>query len=816
MSELEPLFVEVIVPLAVEGSFTYRVPENLRQHVKIGTRVEVEFGKSKRYSGLILNISNSTRWLQIKDIIDVLDTEPIVTHYQISFWHWLAEYYVCSLGEIMIAALPSSYRLSSETIILRENIQIESLELSDDEYLILEALELRNSLSVNDIRSILQKKNVLRLIKSMMDKKLLTITESLSEQQEISKVDWIKLHDGLANDESAFSEALYKIQKSELQSRAVIQYLTLRKDKTWIRKKELSAKSNISSSVIQSLIKKNIFQQISLDKYIYPEIHTAKGIPLLSESQDQAFKFIQESWKTKDVCLLKGVTGSGKTHIYIQLIKETIAAGKQVLYLLPEIALTSQLVIRLKQFFGDELLEYHSGISASNRMAIWNSCFNNHPMIIGARSSIFLPFTNLGLIIIDEEHDQSYKQVDPAPRYNARDAAMVLAKEFHGKVLLGSATPSLESYYNAQIQKYSLCNLENRYGESTLPEIKIIPLKEAALFNRMQGHFSLDLIEEIRAQLLQNKQVLIFRNRRGYSPVLMCTNCHWESMCDRCDIHLTAHKQSLILKCHICGLRKPIPTVCPQCHQHTIKFVGFGTEKVEEELSEIFTDVNIHRFDLDTARSKSSQSQILEDFHDGNIQILIGTQMLTKGLDFEHVLLVGVLQTDQIFFYPDFRAQERAFQLLTQVSGRSGRREAPGKVYIQALNVHHPVLDDVVHHNHERFYTRELKEREKFLYPPFIKLIKIEVRHRLEQHAQHSIEYFAVKLKKEFGKRIIGPADSNLSKIKGLYAKELYLKIERNAELISKIKEKIKELSQSIKNHKDWKGIKIYIDVDPY
>ncbi|MEO6191272.1 MAG: primosomal protein N' [Saprospiraceae bacterium] len=816
MSNPVNCYVEVIVPLSLEGSFTYAVPEEFRDLIKVGIRVEVEFGKSKRYSALVKKIVDATSWKQIKNIIDVLDNQAIVTDKQFALWDWMTEYYLCSLGEIMQAALPASYKLSSETIVLPEIIDLTNLDLTDDEYLILEALEVRKSLSIQDIQTFLQKKSVLKIVKSLMERKLLIIIENLQAQNDIPKVKWIKLHPELQKNQEKFHQALTLVQKNENQTHLLLHYLKEKKDYSWIRQNELLHKSSSNSSVLKSLLKKSIFAIQELEKYIYPDSNFAQPIFELSEIQKTAIEQIKTEWTNKDVCLLKGITGSGKTHIYIQLIKETIAQGKQVLYLLPEIALTTQLVIRLKQYFGDDLLEYHSGISNKNRLAIWNACLNHHSLIMGARSSIFLPFKELGLIIIDEEHDQSYKQIDPAPRYNARDAALILAQDHNAKVILGSATPSLESYYNAINNKYGLIKIDSRYGESQLPEIQVIPLKEAAKFNRIKGHFSIDLLEEIQEQLNLKKQVIIFRNRRGYSPVLRCNNCNWEAVCEQCDIHLTIHKESLHLKCHICGIKKPIPSKCPQCEQNSLKMLGFGTEKIEEELTELFPDFKIQRFDLDAARTKTSQSQILEEFEDGSIQILVGTQMLTKGLDFERVALVGVLQADQILLYPDFRAQERAFQLLTQVSGRSGRREELGKVIIQAYNTNHPVLQDVMQHNFDQFFERELSERERFKYPPFVRIIKIEIRHRKEMVAQHAIEYLTMKLKKTLGKRILGPADSNISRIKGYYSKEIFIKLERNSIIIRKAKILIKQLCQEIKNQEGWSSLRIIIDVDPY
>ncbi|NOT37932.1 MAG: primosomal protein N' [Saprospiraceae bacterium] len=810
------LFAEVIVPLAVEGTFSYIIPEDLMDKVQPGMRVEVEFGKSKKYAAIVHRISNTTTWQKIKPILDVLDEKPILSKKQLQFWEWMSEYYLCSLSDIMQATLPNFFRLSSETLIVKSDIEYQNLQLSDDEFLVLEALDLRNQISIFDAQLILQKKNVIRLIKSMMDMGLLQIMENLKEQKDIPKTKWIRLHSELRNSNQLLNERLNEIQKSENQTRLIINYLQNKKDYSWIRKNELVKKSDVNSTVADALIKKNIFEEIILDKYRYPETEKTISIVTLSQEQEKAKDEIKTSWESHDCCLLHGITGSGKTHIYISLIKETIASGRQVLFLLPEIALTSQLVLRLKKFFPEELLEYHSGVSMNNRAAIWSACLNNHPLIVGARSSVLLPFQNLGLIIVDEEHDASYKQSDPSPRYNARDAAILLAKDHHAKILLGTATPSLESFYNAAQSKYGYVNLSKRFGDSVLPEIKLIPIREATKFNRIKGHFTDDLLDEIKAQLALKKQILVFRNRRGYSPVIQCSNCNWEAQCDQCDIHLTVHKNSHALKCHICGIKKPIPTKCPQCSQNTLRMLGFGTEKIEEELNEFIKDTKIKRFDLDSARGKISQTQILEDFQDGEIQILVGTQMLSKGLDFENVSLVGVLNADQILFYPDFRAQERGFQLLTQLSGRSGRRGQIGQVIIQAHNTQHPVLKEVIQHDYNAFYKREIFEREKFGYPPIVRLIRIELRHRNIDTLIQASDHYSGRLRAKLGKRILGPAEPTVSKIKGSYAREMYIKLEKNQDLILKTKILLKEISQRILQEDTWKSLRIIIDVDPY
>ncbi|MFN8280713.1 MAG: primosomal protein N' [Saprospiraceae bacterium] len=813
----EPLkFAEVIVPLALDGFFTYFIPSEMSSGILPGMRVEIEFGKSKRYSGIVRRIKDQSSWQKTKPIIEVLDSEPIVTEKQMELWEWISTYYMCSIGEVMIASVPSQYRLSSETMFVRSIDHYDQLELTDEEFLILEALDMRNQLLVQDIQSILQKKSVMKLVRSLLDRKLIALHEILQQQTIQKKTGWIRLNESLRQSHDSFVSALEQIQRSKHQTSLVLTYLQGNPSYEWRRQSEIQTRSGTSSAVLQSLVKKNILERIELDRYAYPEVFTPEIKIILSDIQSKAVSHIKASWAEKAVCLLHGLTGSGKTHIYINLILDMIASGKQVLYLLPEIALTAQLVIRLKKYFGDRLIEYHSGISQTGRLAAYHVIRQGHPIVIGARSSVFLPFKNLGLVIVDEEHDQGYKQSEPAPRYNARDVSLMLAQIHQAQVLLGSATPSLETYHNAETGRYGLVTLLQRHGESQLPDVEIIPIREEARLNQMTGLFSAKMLQKIAEQLQRKKQVIIFRNRRGYSPVIRCTNCNWEALCDQCDIHLTVHKQLNQIKCHICGIRRPVPAQCPQCHQHTVRMVGFGTEQVEEELQKLFPDVVVQRFDLDAARSKSSQSQILEDFHDGNIQILVGTQMLTKGLDFDQVVLVGVLQADQLFYYPDFRAQERAFQLLTQVSGRSGRRDDPGKVLIQAFNTSYKVLGFVARHDYNAFYQNELEERRRFAYPPWNRIIRIELRHRREHIAQKAAEHLVDTLKPTLSFRVLGPSDASLSKIKGFYAKEIYIKMEKNNSIINSTKILIRKNCQELSNQSDWRSIRIIVDVDPY
>ncbi len=798
------------------GTFTYKVPAELEESIKVGQRVEVEFGKRKHYAALVKSITRQTPWAETKSILSIIDSEPLVTESQLAFWDWLSQYYLCGPGEIMLAALPSLFRLQSETcIVALEPPKGNTSEVTDDEFMILEALELRHELSVSEIHQLLQKTTVLRLLHSMLEKRWISAHEKMEDVVEIPKISWIRLHETLRNDENKFNESLNQIQKSENQSRSIIRYLQIKKDYGWIKRRELQKLSSTTSAVTDALIKKEFYEQVDFAKFEYPEERKEVKPVLLSEDQIKARDLILDEWDKKACVLLHGVTGSGKTIIYLDLILKCLENGLQVLYLVPEIALTSQLVQRLKVHLGDRLLEYHSDLSPKSKIAVWNAAQKFTNVFIGARSAIFLPFSKLGLIIVDEEHDGSYKQTDPSPRYQARDCAIVLAQQFKAHVLLGSASPSLESYYNSMQGKYSYIRLEQRFGESSLPEIQTISMKEAQQFGKLKGLFTEPLLEEMQKQFDAGKQVIVFRNRRGYSPLLQCSNCLWEAGCSRCDVHMTLHKMQNKLKCHICGNQKEVPQRCPECGQYTLRILGFGTEQIEEELKSHFPDKKVQRLDLDSARSRTMQQKIIEAFQEQEIDILVGTQMVTKGLDFDHVGLVGILQADQILLFPEFRAHERGYQLLTQVSGRAGRRNEIGKVLIQGYHIHHPVIAYVMQHKPEAFYQNELAERRKFKYPPFYRLIRLQLLHLKLERVEEAATLLASQLKKLFGNRILGPSEPHLSRVKGSYVREILIKIEKNAERTAEIKTELLRLSQQLKNVKDLKTIRVHIDVDP-
>lgn len=816
MHSNSPRFADLILPLSVDGTFTYEIPPSLRGDIAIGKRVEVEFGKRKHYAALVYRISDYSQWEKPKTIINIIDEEPLISETQMKFWEWMSGYYLCSLGEIFLAALPLALRPDSETLIhsLIDQKRIPQ-DASEDEYLILEALDIRKELRMQEIQEILQKKTVLKTLYKMFEKRWISMIEKLDDSTTVQKISWIRLNPALTQDLNLLNEALNQIQRSERQSKSLITYLQHQKDKGWIKRKFLQQLSGTPIDVTQSLIKKEIFEEIQLDKFEYPAVELATRKVSLSSDQEKIYQEIRNQPSTSKPILLHGITGSGKTMIYLRLIEDVLNEGKQVLYLLPEIALTAQLVQRLRQYLGDQLLEYHSDLNPKSKLAVWNSAKKTSNVFIGARSSIFLPFHSLGLIIVDEEHDASYKQHDPSPRYQARDAAVVLSKMHECQIILGSATPSLESYYNTLEGKYKYMHLNTRFGESELPKIETVSMKSLHTADKKKSHFSEKLVALMQEQFQRGKQVIIFRNRRGYSPLLQCNNCHWESSCRQCDIRLTLHKQQNKMKCHLCGFTSPVPSSCPNCGQYTLQQLGFGTEQIEESLQELFPQQKLVRLDLEIARSRNMQQRIIESFQDQEADILVGTQMVTKGLDFDHVGMVGILQADQILFYPDFRAQERAFQLLTQVSGRAGRRADQGIVIIQGYQVHHPVIQFVIEHKTQDFYEKELEERKKFVYPPFVRLIRIQLLHRKVPVVEQASSHLCKLMKTSLGKRVLGPSEPHISRIKGSYVRELLIKIEKDSNQLHAIKLFIKQWVQTIQSIETFRSIRIHIDVDP-
>ena len=724
-------FVEVILPLSLAKTFTYRVSEAEFNYIKKGMRVAVPFGKSKIYTALVIELhQNAPTLYEAKEIHQILDEKPLVTEIQIAHWQWIASYYMCAIGDVYRGAIPSALLLESETVISqKQDLFIDESQLSDDEFLIYQALQQQSSLKVQDIIAILNKKNIFPILQKLIDKNILVLQEEMLENYKPKLVRYVRLNAKFDSNEG-LGELLETLKNATKQKEIVLSYFQLSAtEKKPITVKKLTETANSSAAIVKALIDKEIFEEYYLQEdRVNFKGKSSENQLKLSVAQQTAFEAIQENFKQKEVCLLHGVTSSGKTEIYTKLIEEYIATGKQVLYLLPEIALTTQLVGRLRAHFGNKVAVFHSKYSNNERVEVWNQVLENSEkaqIVIGARSALFLPFQDLGFIIVDEEHEQTYKQVDPAPRYHARDAAIVLANLQKAKVLLGSATPSMETYYNAKSGKYGFVEIFERYGNVLMPEIELVDLKDKYFRKKMVGHFSDVLIEEITNALALGEQVILFQNRRGYSPLLECVTCGHVPQCQQCDVSLTYHKHKNQLRCHYCGYSIAKPTNCHACSSVELTTKGFGTEQIQQELLELFPSHKIGRMDQDTTRGKFGFEKIIDSFKNREIDILVGTQMLGKGLDFDNVTMVGIMNADNMLYHPDFRAFERSFQMMTQVSGRSGRSEKQGKVIIQTYSPLHNTIQQVTKNDYVGMYNEQLYERQIYKYPPYFKLVNL-------------------------------------------------------------------------------------------
>ncbi len=813
------LFVEVILPLSLAKAYTYRVPFDLNEQVAVGKRVVVQFGKSKIYTAIISAISDQPPLAyEAKYLIDVLDEQPILNARQLKLWEWMASYYLCSMGEVMQAALPSALKLASETkIIFNSAIEIDKSSLSDKEFLILDALEIQPELSLGDISKILGQKTVFPIIKSLLEKGIISVSEEIIEKYQPRKKTYLKLHHFYQDPENR-KELFQVLERAPKQLDLLLGLLHLCKNQEEVSKSDLLEQSAASPAALKALLDNEVFvsyeKEVSrLKKY---EEELQPGF-LLNEGQTQAFEQLEKALQDHEVALLHGVTASGKTQIYIRLIEGLLKQDKQVLYLLPEIGLTAQIIQRLQQYFGNQIGVYHSKFSDQERAEIWQKVQKGEfKVILGARSAVFLPFNDLGLIVVDEEHENSYKQFDPAPRYHARDTAIYLAALHQCKVVLGSATPSLESYYNAKIGKYGLVTLQERYGGVQLPAIQIVSIAEETKRKTMQSHFTSVLVEEMRGALSRQEQIILFQNRRGYAPVLICQTCGHSPKCLHCDVSLTYHKSSGKLHCHYCGYRHDLLANCVACGSAKIEQKGYGTEKIEDELSLIFPEAKIARMDLDATRTKYGFQQLLNDFEDGRIDILVGTQMVAKGLDFEKVSTIGIINADAMLNYPDFRAFERSYQLMAQVAGRAGRRDQQGKVIIQAYDTQHRVLQQVLNNDYEQLFETELIERRNYHYPPMYRLINLDIKHKDQSKLNQIANHFALILKQQFGDRVLGPEAPLVSRIRNYYIQKILIKVEKEGISVQKLKAALQQIIQKFETEPMAKGSIIQIDVDPY
>ena len=814
-------FVEVILPLSLAKTFTYSISEAEFHYIKKGMRVVVPFGKNKMYTALVLEVhQNKPTLYEAKEIHQILDEKNIVTEIQLAHWQWIASYYMCAIGDVYRGAMPSGLLMESETLISqKQDVFVDESQLSDDEFLVFEALQYQSSLKVQDIIAILNKKNIFPVIQKLIDKNILVLQEEIQESYKPKLVRYVRLNAKYESN-SGLSELIETLKSANKQREIVMSYFQLSaSEKKPITVKKLIETANSSSAIVKALIEKEIFEDyfIQEDRINFVGIAQEEHLQL-SDAQQNAFDEIKESFNQKEVCLLHGVTSSGKTEIYIKLIEEYLETGKQVLYLLPEIALTTQLVGRLRTYFGNKIAVFHSKYNNNERVEVWNQVLDNSSkaqVVIGARSALFLPFVNLGFIVVDEEHEQTFKQVDPAPRYHARDAAIVLAHLHQAKVLLGSATPSLETYFNAQTEKYGLVEIAKRFGNVRMPDIELVDLKDKYFRKKMTGHFSDTLINEITTALSLNEQVILFQNRRGYSPIIECMTCGNVPQCQQCDVSLTYHKHKNQLRCHYCGYTMAKPTHCHSCSSVDLTTKGFGTEQIEQELISIFPSAKTGRMDQDTTRGKFGFEKIIDSFKNREIDILVGTQMLAKGLDFDNVSLVGIMNADNMLYHPDFRAFERSFQMMTQVSGRSGRSEKQGKVIIQTYNPNHNTIQQVTINDYLGMYNEQLYDRKIYKYPPYFRIIKLTLKHRdFDKLKEGSIWLYQV-MSQNLNMPVLGPEEPAISRIRNEYIRTILIKIPQNTP-IAGTKKTIQKILNSFEAVAQYRAIKIIINVDFY
>ncbi|MBE6337571.1 MAG: primosomal protein N' [Lentimicrobiaceae bacterium] len=844
------LFAEILLPLPIPGSFTYRVPYELNDKAKVGQRAVVQFGKTKIMSGLIVSLTTEVPDCNnIKYLLDILDDDPVVNAQQLQLWNWISSYYLCYLGEVIQAALPSALKLSSESkIMLSEDFEVDSMTLSDNEFLIVEALQIQPQLTITEVSKIIGYKKVMPLIKTMIEKKIVVMQEELQQKYKAKYERYVRLSNTYRDEDKmhALMDGLSKRAYKQLELLMAFFVLGGSADNE-VLASDLLKKADATSNILSALVDKGVFEtyQKRVSRLKEYKALTDVSSIVLTEKQQEAYDAIHQGFDEEKPVLLHGVTASGKTEIYIKLIQEALDEGRQVLYLLPEIALTEQIINRLKKYFGDRVGVYHSRYDNNERVEIWQQVMNfrsqrvnestgqqvvetqrlrdsetqrlgdsKYQIIIGSRSAVFLPFSDLGLIIVDEEHDSSFKQIDPAPRYSARDLAALMSKMFHARLLLGSATPSFESYFNAKQNKYHLVSLTERYGGVEMPEIIVDDLRVETRRKTMQANFGKTLVEAMNKTLEEKNQVILFQNRRGFSLRIECDHCNYIPQCINCDVSLIYHKNQNIMKCHYCGYTTSVPTECPNCHSTDLKMHGFGTERIEDDLKVVFPDANSARLDLDTTRTKNSYQYILEQFQNKETDILVGTQMVTKGLDFDSVKVVGVLNADNMLTFPDFRAYERSFQLMEQVSGRAGRKGDKGKVIIQTYQPYHPVILNVMSHDYVKFYEEQMPIRRQFNYPPYSRLVMIKLKDVDNIKLNKAASELAKIFRHVFKENLLGPEYPIVSRVKNQYIKQMIIKISKELNS-NKVKDYIKNTIEDFKHNNEFKSVKIQIDVDP-
>lgn len=819
------LYAEVILPLPLFGTFTYSIPTTLEGKAAVGHRVIVPFGRKKYYTGIIESITPvAPEGFEVKDISSVLDPWPVVKHPQLKLWEWIAEYYLCTAGDVYKAAVPAGLKVESETFI-ELNPDYEEMpdaRMTDREAIIMQSLDHNGKMTPAEISKKTGLNSIESTISSMVERRMLIIAEKLIERYRPKKETLVRLAVDRNDNEAMHKvfDAVKGAKKQEMMLITLLDNLNKRQQQQLppeVPRQHLLEQSGLSPAILAALASKGIVEIFTREINRFNYTGTEQGeLPKLSAPQSEALDSIHRMFIDKNVTLLHGVTSSGKTEIYIHLIDYILKKGSQALYLVPEIALTTQLTRRLQKVFGKRVIIYHSKFSDNERVDIWKRMLHDPSpcVVIGARSSLFLPFSRLGLVIVDEEHESSYKQFDPAPRYNARDCAIVLASMHGAKTLLGSATPAIETYYKALNGRYGLVTLSERYEGVQLPLIEIVDLNDERRRGRISGPMSARLAMMSREAVKGGEQAILFHNRRGFAPVVVCKQCGYVPKCQNCDVSLTYHRKAGEMVCHYCGATYKLPTICPACKEPAIEVYGYGTERIEEIAESSFPGARIMRMDLDTTRNKDSYLNIINDFSLGKADILVGTQMVTKGLDFERVSLVGILNADNLINFPDFRASERAFNMLEQVAGRAGRRNKRGLVIVQTSQPAHPILSYLQAHNYEGFYEHELEERRRYGYPPFTRVINIYLKHRDEDLLIRAAAGYAETLRHLFGNRILGPDEPHIARIQSLYIRKIMLKVEIQASM-SKVKAILRSVYEAQMADKSLRSLVVYYDVDP-
>lgn len=812
------MFVEVIIPLALPKNYTWQVPEQMQPAIVPGIRVEVVLRKNKKYAGIVKRIVKEIpTGFAPSPILNILDTSPVVNETQLKLWEWIAQYYMCSEGEVMQAAIPANLKLSSESVLQwNEERSLDFSDLSDSEFIIAEALEIKGELKISEVQQLLDINNTYPVIKKLVEKGVCFVWEELKEKYKQKTENYILLHPKYAQEE-ALEQLLNNWSRAPKQMELLLAYLHLKSTIGVVTQPDLLKKANASAAQLKGLIEKGILIGERRNTDRLPSLPKLLSLDFtLSSAQENALASIKQVFESKTVCLLHGITASGKTQVYMKLIEEQIQLGKQVLYLLPEIALTAQMIRRLQKNLGGHIAIYHSKFNPNERVEIWNKINSGETkVVLGARSALFLPFNNLGLIICDEEHDASYKQQEPAPRYHSRDAAIYYASLFNAKVLLGSATPSIETYFNVQQNKYGLVELLERYGDVAMPAIELIDLKQIPAKQRSENPLSPSLLKGIQETLEAKKQIILFQNRRGYAPYMICDTCGWIPHCNHCDVTLTFHKGKQKLSCHYCGTTYPILQTCLACGNHHFVQKNFGTEKIEELVSEAFPQAVIARMDYDSVKGKHDHDNLIKIFEQHRIDILVGTQMVVKGLDFEKVSLVGIIDADGILNFTDFRVNERAYQLMEQVSGRAGRKDGLGKVMVQVSNLKHPVLQFVQQHNYQALYQFEIENRQQFHYPPFTRLIQVIFKHKDKHIAEEAANIMQQGLSNLFGAYLNGPSQPIVDRIRNQYIWEILLKLPKDSRTVNNCKRAIHQQMIIIQTNKRYRSVHIIPNTDP-